>query len=244
MALQNAKYDPLDHLDVDVDKLGLERLRENRATPHATIHLTSLLAVYLVDCEIRPAWQIASLGRFSYGRTDWVQTVTKTVRIFIEAAATTLTRGHPDPKSKQKLRQLLDAASTEYSTQITAAANGLGYVNHMYALLAMYQHSSQAQNNHREQQDLPELFRSHAWSATRRGGIQQNLKIGVMPGEEDNEGLWDEGGFMMGGERGVYVHCSFRKKTARFAISGRNTYVLRVAEAMSRAADMMYDIIS
>ncbi|KAI0173510.1 hypothetical protein GGR52DRAFT_543293 [Hypoxylon sp. FL1284] len=73
--------------------------------------------------------------------------------------------------------------------------------------------------------DLPVLFQTSAWNVTRRGGPGQDLKIGFMPSEEeagDYKGLYREGGLLMQGDRGIYVHCDVSEAEANFYVSGRS----------------------
>lgn len=235
-------YGVLDHCYVDAASLGITSLRRRRAPPHATVHLAVLLAVYLVDKSIRPAWEIASLARFARGRIDWVQTVTVPVRAFIEAAATTISsqRGLQE-EARCHVRGLFDAAAADHASLTSAASVGLGYVSGMYALLAMHERQNESESETCDDDDraLPALFRSPAWKATRRGGPGQDLKIGFMPSEGDDDDEWDEGGFLVGGDRGVYVHCRVQAHQTRFAISARPEYAAQVSRALSRTADFL-----
>lgn len=240
--LRGARYGPLDHRYVYGESLGLRALNKQRAPPHATVHLTVLLAIYLVDGTVRPAWEIASLARFSRGRIDWVQTVSVPVRAFIEAAAKLVTEKSFDDETKTHLKTLFSAATGEYLRLMSTAANGLGYVSRMYALLAILQESDDSGDSHREQ-NFPELFRSYAWNATRRGGSGQDLKIGFMPSEGDDKDEWDEGGFLMEGERGIYVHCRIQDQRAKFAVSARPEYAAQVCEALGKATAIVHALL-
>lgn len=233
--LSGAAYGPLDHRYAYVDNFGLEFLARQRVSPHATIHLTVLLAIYLVDGSVRPAWEIASLARFSCGRIDWVQTVTLPVRAFVEAAAALVHHDLSDVDAKGRLRLLFDAAAGEVTHLLSTAANGIGYVGHLYALLAMLQGQDEPSTG-QSQPPLPKLFCSQAWNATRRGGTGQDLKIGFMPSEGEDDDKWDEGGFVMEGERGVYVHCHVHRKQTKFAVSARPEYAYQACEALSKAS--------
>lgn len=236
-----AAYGPLDHRYAHAENLGLEFLARQRVSPHATIHLTVLLAMYLVDGSVRPAWEIASLARFSRGRIDWVQTVTPPVRAFVEAAAAALVHHDlSDVDAKGKLRLLFDAAAGQVTQLLSTAANGLGYVGQLYALLAMLQGEEEPSNNTSQRRPpLPKLFCSQAWNATRRGGTGQDLKIGFMPSEDEDDDKWDEGGFVMEGERGVYVHCHVHRNQTKFAVSARPEYAYQVCEALGNASEVI-----
>ncbi|KAK3942538.1 putative polyketide synthase protein [Diplogelasinospora grovesii] len=229
-------YGLIDHRYVDADVLGLSSLRDQyRAPPNATAHLTVLLALYLVDGGVRPAWETASLATFARGRVDWVQTVTSAARAFVEAAAGA-EDGNDD--AKKALRSLFDTAVIAHSLSISAAARGRGYVHHMYALLGVLAPEERGDN-------LPALFRSRAWEATRRGGQGQDFKIGFMPDADDGDASsWDEGGFLMDGENGIYVHCGVREKYTRFVVSARPEYAGAVCDALRRAATTISSILT
>ncbi|KAK7752884.1 Type I Iterative PKS [Diatrype stigma] len=254
-------YGFVDHRYVDIDGLGVDFLRSDkrRLPPKAAVHLTVLLALYLVDTTIRPAWEIVSLATFARGRLDWIQSVTPPVRAFVEAAAAAAAAaaevGGDDAAVKvQAARSLFGPAVAAHSSAISAAARGRGFVNHMYALLGVAVSSSSSSpfssDNTNTNNDLPAIFRSHAWNATRRGGPGQDLKIGFMPtDEEEGQGQgvsvrWDEGGFLMEGDRGVYVHCDVREHHASFAVSARPEYAAAVCEALQRAATTVSTLLS
>ncbi|KAI1212191.1 polyketide synthase [Annulohypoxylon truncatum] len=227
-----SSYGPIDHQTTDISSLGMISLGNTRASPHATAHLTVLLAVYLVDGAIRPAWEIVSLSTFAHGRLDWVQTVSSPVRTFIEAVA----NGND---SKACLRSLFDAAAMTYSQAISSAARGCGFVNHMYALLGVVK--AEERENASE---IPSLFRTAAWNATRRGGPGQDLKIGFMPDEDPAHAhIWDEGGFLVDGDRGTYVHCTVREHHTSFSVFARPAYATVVGESLQRAAAMIAHIL-
>ncbi|KID71992.1 polyketide synthase, partial [Metarhizium brunneum ARSEF 3297] len=191
-------YGPLDHQVLDVASLGFRSLRGFRLQPNATAHLTVLLALYLVDGEIRPAWEKVSLGTFARGRVEWVQTVSPATRAFVEAAAASYT----DSNNRTRVRALLHQATSTHSRAVVAAGRGLGAVRALYALRGAAQE---------QDKELPELFRTHSWDATRRGGPGQDVKLGFMrlapnddangnigatPGDDDINGHWDEAGFL------------------------------------------------
>ncbi|KAK8000576.1 hypothetical protein PG990_013176 [Apiospora arundinis] len=261
-------YGYIDHRSFTAKQLSPDRLRASRTSPHATAHLAALLAVYLVDKEIRPAWEIVTLGTWAGGRIDWVQTVSPAVRSFLEmaaapAAATTDTNGTNigDKSAHHVLRQRFDAAARGYSQAMATAARGHGYVRHLYALLDAFTRSQQSfrgcnDNNNNtndddndndcknecKQKNVPSLFRTHAWNSTRRGGPSQGLKIGFMPDGEDTDdhpGAWDEGGFLMDGEDGVYLHCGIRRHGISFAVSARPKYADAVCRALDRASSLI-----
>ncbi|KAI0436308.1 polyketide synthase [Xylaria telfairii] len=225
-------YGPLDYQVVEIPDFGLSVLRSSRSPPNATAHLTVLLAMYYVDGEIRPAWEKVSLGTFTGGRVEWVQTVSPSARAFVEAAAT-------DPTSRTRCRALLSEAAAAHSRTLAAASRGHAAVGPLYALRGV------------AQEPLPALFSSHAWEATRRGGPGQDLKIGFMRfsgddgvgSEEDGGSDFAEAGFLVSGERGVYVHCNVRGKSVRFAVSGKPTYVAKVCESLRRAAGVVLDLL-
>ena len=219
-------YGFIDHKHVFAENLGLAFLQTSRAPSNATAHLTVLLAIYLVEGSLRPAWEVVSLATFARGRIDWVQTVSPAVRAFVEAAAAA-----GQDSDKARIRSLFDEAATTHSRIISAAARGHGYVNHLYALRG-------ALTSDELRGSLPALFHSRAWDATRRGGPGQDLKIGFMPDHDPDQASvsWDEGGFLVEGERGIYVHCGVREHHIRFAVSASPSYASAVCDALHRAA--------
>lgn len=99
---------------------------------------------------------------------------------------------------------------------------------------------------------LTALFRTRAWRATKRGGPQQDLKVGFMPDDEGDslggavpeEVRWDrEGGFLMDGERRVYVHCGVRETDTSFAFTARPGYAGAIAEKVDAAAEIIAFIL-
>ncbi|KAM0812782.1 putative polyketide synthase protein [Seiridium cardinale] len=237
---QAISYHHIDHRYVTSNNLGASSLRIRRASPHATAHLVSLLAVYLVDMKIRPAWEIVSLGHYSRGRLEWVQTVFPPVRSFIEMAATIVAETDVVNNKPSQIRSLFDAACAAYSRGTSAAARGLGFVNHLYALRGALQ-DCQAID---VEVAVPDLFRSRAWDATRRGGVDQDLKIGFMP--DDGPGFpdaWDEGGFLMHGDRGIYIHCGVRDDCTKFAVSARPDYADAVCNMLYTASTFVSGIL-
>ncbi|KAK6859569.1 polyketide synthase [Apiospora arundinis] len=262
-------YGYIDHRYFTAKQLSPGRLRASRTSPHATAHLASLLAVYLVDKDIRPAWEIVTLGTWAGGRIDWVQTVSPAVRSFLEMAAApvaarTDTNGTNigDKSVHHVLRQRFHAAARGYSQAMAAAARGHGYVRHLYALLDAFTRSQQSVRGYNDnnsntnndddcnisckQNDVPSLFRSHAWNSTRRGGPSQGLKIGFMPDGEDTDdhpGAWDEGGFLMDGDDGVYLHCGIRGHGITFAVSAHPKYADAVCAALDRASSLISSLL-
>ncbi|ROW10238.1 hypothetical protein VMCG_02040 [Cytospora schulzeri] len=237
--LRGSSYGTIDHRIVRRKGLGFEFFRAQRAPPNATAHLSVLLAVYLVDGEVRPAWEIVSLATFSRGRIDWVQTVTPAVRSFIEAAATVTGGALRSSGTREGLRALFDAATVAHTRLMSTAASGRGYVKQMYALLGALGSVS-----HSVETDVPLLFRTHAWDTTRRGGPGQDLKIGFMASEGKSSDEWDEGGFIMEGDRGIYVHCDVQEHRAKFSVSARSEYAARVCEALGRATDVIHNLLA
>lgn len=238
--LRGLSYGPIAHDLVRVDSLGSDFLRARRAPSNATAHLAVLLAMYLVDRETRPAWEVVSLATFRRGRIDWVQTVTPQAKEFVEraaaAAAAAPDEGGGGTHEAQTLGALFDAAAASHSRLVSSAAQGSGYVRNLYALLAGLEGDNSI--------ELPELFRTPAWDATRRGGPGQDLKIGFMPavgGEQSDE--WDEGGFLMEGRRGVYVHCAVGEGQVKFSVSARLAYAALVCKELRRACDFISTIL-
>ncbi|KAI0448663.1 polyketide synthase [Xylaria acuta] len=127
----------------------------------ATAHLTVLLAMYYVDGKIRPAWEKVSLGTFTGGRVEWVQTVSPAARAFVEATTTNAT-------SRTRCGALLNEATAAHSRTLAAASRGRAAAGPLYALRGV------------AQEPLPVLFSTRAWEATCRGGPGQDLKIGFM----------------------------------------------------------------
>lgn len=246
--LRGLAYGSIDHRVVQVESLGSDFLRARRAPLNATAHLTVLLAMYLVDRETRPAWEVVSLATFRRGRIDWVQTVTPPVKTFIEAAATaaaTVPAGSRGTQAAQNLRALFDAAAASHSGLVSSAAQGSGYVRNMYALLGALGGDAAATDEEKTKAGLPALFRTPAWDATRRGGPGQDLKIGFMPtvdgGEQSSE--WDEGGFLVEGERGVYVHCAVGERRLKFSVSARPAYAVLVCKELRFAGEFISNIL-
>ncbi|KAK7222876.1 hypothetical protein V2G26_010879 [Clonostachys chloroleuca] len=151
LAQQRCKtsYHALDYQTFQASNLNPTQLRNYRVSPNATAYLTTALAAYLVDGKVRPSWEVVSQAQYARGRIEWVQTVTPAVRNFIEAAA-----------ASYATRDMFNAAASSYSRAISTAAAGQGFVNHLYALRMALKPG----------EDVPEIFGTHAWQATRRGG--------------------------------------------------------------------------
>ncbi len=223
----NTAYDVVDFQFVIAKNLSLPTLRSHRAAPNATTHLVALLAAHLIDGSIRPTWEVASQAQFRRGRFEWVQTVSPPVRAFIEAAA-----------AGTASRAVFDAAAISYTRAIATAASGHGFVNHMYALRMLLQPG----------EEIPEIFKSHTWQTTRRGGLEQTLKIGFMPDSDDIEeerlygSDWDSGGFLVSGHKAVYLHCDIIQSGIRFGVSASPDYLIAVVKALRRASEIVLSI--
>lgn len=239
---QCRSYGPLDYQTYDATGLGLESARVYRTQPNAAAHLTVLLALYLVDGEVRPAWEKVSLGAFHRGRVEWVQTMSQAAQAFVEAAAA----GVETSESRAFTAQLLRQALSAHSRALVTASRGYGTVGPLYALRAAALS---------KQQDLPDLFKTEAWNATRRGGPGQDVKLGFMrmASDDDGEGAMEkrdhgvvqdeEAGFLVNGERGVYIHCNVWEKHARFAVSGRPAYVAQLRQTMDQAVNIVTGLL-
>ncbi|KAI0388909.1 polyketide synthase [Xylariaceae sp. FL0594] len=231
---QRRSYGPLEYATVDIPRLGLDSLRGTRSPPNATAHMAVLLGLSIVDGEIRPAWEKVTQGTFARGRVEWVQTMTSAARNFVTAATT----GEEDARGEQ-LRKLLDEATSSHSRLIAAASRGRGAVGPLYALRAV---AAAALSG--EEVNMPELFQTRAWDATRRGGPGQDVKIGFMRFDDGQHTAAEaEAGFLVPGDRGVYVHCNVQETHARFSVSGKTAYVVRVCEALRRAAEMVAAVL-
>ncbi|KAK6223439.1 putative secondary metabolism biosynthetic enzyme [Pestalotiopsis sp. IQ-011] len=245
LKFQLKSYHYVDHQYVTFENLGTKSLRALRASPHATAHLVALLAVYFVDGKIRPAWEVVSLGSFLHGRTDWVQTVSPAVRSFLEEASAAIADDKSGMVSRDKvshLRPLFDAASTSHARAVLDTSRGLGFVNHLYALRGVLKRVQvDTDENH---YDTPELFRTRIWNATRRGGAEQSLKIGFVPVEDsDHPDAWDEGGFLMRGDRGIYIHSSVHGHCMKFAVSAHPEYAIAVCNMLQTASNLVLSIL-
>lgn len=235
---KSRSYGPLDHRLLEIGAMSLASLRGTRSQPNATAHLAALLALYLVDGEIRPAWEKISLGAFAHGRVEWVQTVSTAAREFILAAAAAA-KGE---NSMERAHAALSSATYQHSRILANASQGHGMLGPLYALRGAVQR--QAPNA-----EQPQFFQTRAWNATRRGGPRQDVKLGFMRFMPDDErgvhgdSSWDEAGFLVPGERGVYIHCNVQETFARYAISGRPSYVDKVYEALESAAKLTLNIL-
>ncbi|KAI1744665.1 polyketide synthase [Xylaria scruposa] len=245
--LPTSPYCPLGHKHLKVPDFGRAFLRGRGASPNATAHLVVILAIFLVDGHVRPAWEIVSLSSFARGRIDWVQTVSQAVRDFLEEALAIIKEDNrmDDDSSKLRVRSLFLEAARFHSKMIALAAQGRGYVNHLYALRGIALEALGGCKN------LPALFRTDAWNATRRGGTGQDIKIGFEPSEEEEEedgfqsGLyrWKEAGFLMAGEQGVYVHCDVSENYASFFVSAEVKYAAMVYEALKEASALILKLV-
>ncbi|KAI2628591.1 polyketide synthase [Hypoxylon sp. NC1633] len=238
-ASPTSPYQALGYEHAKCAGLGRASLRGRGASPNSVAHLTAVLAVFLVDGSVRPVWEVVSLARFARGRIDWVQTMSPAMREFVEAAAGAVNTDEQDGAAKSRLRLLFHAAARSYSRAVANAAQGTGYVTHLYALRGLAQQS--------KPDDLPALFQTSAWNATRRGGAGQDLKIGFMPSDEEggNDNAWyQEGGFLMHGDRGVYIHCGVSENEANFYISARRQYASDVYLALQRASNMVSGLLN
>ncbi|TRX94306.1 hypothetical protein FHL15_004773 [Xylaria flabelliformis] len=187
-----SSYTTLEHKHIKADSLNRALLRNSGINPNSGAHLAVLLALYLVDGCVRPAWEIVALREFARGRIDWMQTVTPAVREFFIAAAASINNG--GAKMMSRARSALIEAAASHARLVAETARGHGYVGHLYMLRGL------------DAADM--LFQTVAWEATRRDGKGQDFKIGFMPIEDAGEHQWEEGGFLMNGKHGVYVHCS------------------------------------
>lgn len=246
---QCQSYGPLDYQTLKVPSLGLMSLRGTRSPPNATAHLAVLLATYLVDGEIRPAWEKVTLGTFARGRVDWVQTVSPAARDFIIAASTFHSTSSPTQKDQAELRTLFAEATSTHSRNITAASRGHGPVGALYALRAAAQEQGETDG---EGGRMPEIFCTRAWDATRRGGPGQDIKIGFMrfgADEDESESgsstvmRRGEAGFLVPGDRGIYVHCNVLETHAQFAVSGKTAYVEEVCKAFAHGVEVVEAIL-
>lgn len=150
--------------------------------------------MYLADGHIRLAWEVALLAGFHRGRLELTQTASPAVRAFVETA------GSPALSMVSESKDVADISPFS----ISAAARGRGYVNQLYALLGAL-----TPDEHGNPSDLPSLFRTRTWDATRRGGPDQDLKIGFNPDEDDadpedaglvpNHICWDSEGWLPDG---------------------------------------------
>lgn len=260
--LSSGAFAPLDHRTVEAPNLGAGFLRASRARPNATAQLVTLLAVYLVDGGVRPAWEVANLGSFNSGRIDWIPTLTVPARTFLEAA-TTAAKTHAgdtgDGASAHDLRRLFDAATETYAKNMAGAARGLGFVRHLYALRGMlnrtepYSSNDSSEYKSRVEEPMPSLFQSRAWDFTRRDGEGLNFRIAFMPNEyeDDDNGegkgvahvRWDEGGFIVIGEHSVLIYCRVEEKCTSFGVAARPKYAGAVCKSLKLAANMVASIL-
>ncbi|KAJ4414976.1 Type I Iterative PKS [Gnomoniopsis sp. IMI 355080] len=242
----------LEHLSFHTPSLGLisQTTHKHRVPPNSAAQLSVLLALYMVDGEIRPVWENASLGRFKFGRVDWVQTMTPAARTFIEAAA----RGVEDVAH---LRSLFEVAAVTHARLMTGASQGHGYLRHMYALVEALEQEKlsvdckPATNGDKSLDERPALFTCRAWIQSCQWG--QHAQVGFMPEliatNDDKSGdiserLWDEGGMLKSGDRGIYVHSGVRKDHVRFTISAKPRYADAVSKALHSAVDIISSLLA
>lgn len=146
---------------------------------------------------------------------------------------------HSQAERAAHLRSLFDAATVAYSQAMLSAARGRGFANRMYALLGVVK-----VEEHEDIDEMPSLFGTVAWNSTRRGGTRQDLKIGFMPDEDPAHAhIWDEGGFLVDGDRGVYVHCTIREHHTSFSGLARYEYAIAISESIKRAAEIIAPIL-
>ncbi|KAI0483791.1 polyketide synthase [Xylaria cf. heliscus] len=243
LRIRSSTYGPTNQIHVNVDSLGSAFLHSHGAQPNATAHLTVLLGIYLVDGFIRQAWEIASLAQFHRGRIDWVQTVSPAMRAFLEAAGAPASSGSESSSHDDRtLRSLLVTAINTHAKAMLAAAHGGGFVRHLYNLRGVMTGEDLAN----DERGLA-LFKTRAWDYTRRDGLDQDLKIGFMPndGEEpDNRKMiWEEGGFLMQGERGIYIQCDVRERHVNFVVSARPAYAAEVCGSLHCAAGIVRGLL-
>ncbi|KAI2642229.1 polyketide synthase [Xylaria nigripes] len=235
----SSPYCPLDHQQVKFASLGRAFLR-GRASPNATANLTAILALFLVDGQIRPVWETVLSSGFASGRIDWIQSISPAVRSFVEAAAaiSKIPGKSPagDASTRAVVSSLFHEAARLHSKTVAITAQGVGYVKHLYALHGILDSES-------EDTSLPEIFQTNAWKATRRGGPGQEVKIGFEP-SDNSDYRWEEGGFLMEGERGVYIHCDVSEHHAGFSVSGRPAYTAAVCKALERAALIISNLLA
>lgn len=237
----NGYYKPVDHQYVYAKELSIPMLRNHRAPPSATAHLASILASYYADGVIRPAWEVATVARFHRGRVDWMQTISPPVREFLEAVGRGLMSAKDENKAQydlRELRELFNKAATSYTRSMASTARGHGFVRQMYALLAVMTPEERAAA-------ARSVFGTRAWEVTRRGGPQQDLKVGFMPESDDGnpDADWDEGGFLVEGERAVYVHCGIRDEFTKFSISAPPAYMKEFVPALQWATSFISDLL-
>ncbi|KAI0428586.1 polyketide synthase [Xylaria sp. FL1042] len=241
---QPPSYGPIDLAHVSIPSSGSAFFRRQHVQPNATTHVTVLLALFHVDRFIRPAWEIASLGHFWRGRIDWMQTITPAMRAFLEAVAeVSASPGDGSDlkiyRNRNDLRTLLTTAINTHAKSISATAQGQGFVRHLYLLRAAIADS--------RPENMPKLFQTRAWDHTRRDGLSQDLKIGFMPNEDDasddSKMKWVEGGFLMMGDRGVYIQCRVDKNSSHFVVSAAPSYAAQVCESLQRAAKIIETVL-
>ncbi|KAI1747664.1 hypothetical protein F4782DRAFT_535212 [Xylaria castorea] len=231
-------YTTLEHRHVKAESLNRAVLRNAGINPNSGAQLTVLLALYLVDGRVRPAWEVVALREFARGRIDWMQTVTPAVREFLvsaaAAAAAAASINNGEAQMMSCARSALLEAAASHARLVAETARGHGYVGHLYMLRGLDATAA----------DDDMLFQTAAWEATRRGGKGQDLKIGFMPIEDAGGHQWEEGGFLMDGEHGVYVHCSVFEHGASFSVSACPEYAVKVCEGLDRALGLVSRLLA
>ncbi|KAI1201368.1 hypothetical protein F5X97DRAFT_338914 [Nemania serpens] len=137
-----------------------------------------------------------------------------------------------------ELRELINTAASSYTRSMASTARSHGFVRQMYALLAAMTPEERAAA-------ARSVFGTRAWEVTRRGGPQQDLKVGFMPESDDGnlDADWDEGGFLVEGERSVYVHCGIRDDFTKFSISAPPAYMKEFVPALQWATEFISDLL-
>jgi hypothetical protein len=241
----SSPYGPIEHRLVKVQGLGRAFLRGRGASSNATAHICVILALFLVDGRFRAAWEPVSLAAFARGRRDYIQTVTPALREFVETITTTIDEhanlNAVDGSALVRARSLFREAARVHSKTVAVASRGGGFVHHLYAMRGMLTGAGY------EQKDLPALFQTSAWHATKWIGTGQDLKIGFEPSEEDEDAgsverdlyRWREAGFLMHGEDGILVQCDVAKNHADFSVSTHLGYADLVCNTIERAGNII-----
>ncbi|KAI1748688.1 polyketide synthase [Xylaria castorea] len=238
-------YGPIDHQHVRVEGLGRAFLRGRGISPNATANIIVIVALFLVDGRLRAAWETVSLAGFARGRRDYIQTVTPAMREFVEAITTTI-KGYDDlnavdRSTRVQARSLFREAARMHVKMVAMASQGGGFVHHLYAVRGLLTRTGYEQTN------LPALFQTSAWHATKWRGTGQGIKISFEPSEEDESmdsaerGLyrWREAGFRVQGKDGVLVHCDVSENHTSISVSARPGYADLVCPAIQRAANVI-----
>ncbi|KAI0437123.1 polyketide synthase [Xylaria telfairii] len=247
--LQSSPYITLGHEHVKISSFGRTFLRGRGVSPNATVELIVVLALFLVDGYVRAAWEILSLAGIG-GRIDWIQTVSPALREFVEAAAARLrgdaTGANGNGESTQgHIRSLCREAARLHSKAVALAAQSHGYVNYLYALRGVLSMAAG------EVEEIPAIFQTSAWNATRRGGTGQDVKIGFEPSEDQNDSdgdegrlyRWKEAGFLMAGDKGIHIHCDVGENITHIYVMGRPGYASTVSKAIEKVAAFMLQLL-